>query len=145
MPRDNFKPIKAPKRTPKPPPPIDNKLVTEEQTSAAMLVIRRALREMRWDGQGGYSSRRGGKWDFVSTSIGQFTPDELDTLFAFAGIVPDEIEIVGVCADCANSDNGHERGYSPPCSSCLRPSHINHFVPRDKLARNTKLAARRTR
>ena len=139
-----FKPIKAPKRTPKPPPAASRMPPTEEETASARAVLRRALRAMRWDDQGGYSSRYGGRWRLVSSSIGQFSASELDALFKFAGIVADEIAIVGDCADCANSDNGYERGYAPPCISCLRPSHINNFVPRDSLlTKHAKLVAKR--
>lgn len=129
----NFKQIKAPKRTPRPAPAVSREPPSPVQIKAARKALQRVLLAMRWDNQGGYVSYDGnGKWAFVSTGLG-LTPDELNALFAFAGIVPDEIEIVGDCADCANSDNGHERGYSPPCVSCLRPSHINNFVPIEKL------------
>lgn len=133
-----FKPIKAPARTPKPPPVPNNNPPTAEETQAARDVLRSVLLGRRWDDQGGYVGLHEGKWDFVSASIGQFAPEELDALFAFAGIVPDEIDIVGHCSDCANSDDGHERGYAAPCSSCLRPSHINNFVPREKLTRRSR-------
>jgi len=132
----DFKPIKAPKRTPKPPPPVrewDGQI--DSRTLNALRVIRRLLIEMRWDNQGGYVMRCDGEWQFVTIGLGQVTPAELDQLFAFAGITPDEIDVVGDCEDCANSDNGHERGYAAPCVSCLRPSHINHFVPRSNLRR----------
>lgn len=136
MSRENFKPIKAPKRTPKPPPEVSLAPPTNAEISAVRAVLQRLLLEERWDNQGGYVSYDGdGKWSFVSSSLGQITPGEFNVLFKFAGIVPDEIDVVGYCVDCANSDNGRERGYAAPCSSCLRPSHINHFVPRDKLVR----------
>jgi hypothetical protein len=126
----DFKPIKAPKRTPKPAPQVRTWIPRiDPAPHDALRVIRRLLREMRWDNQGGYPGRSDGKWDFISTGIGQVTPDELDKLFVFAGMTPDEIEVVGPCSDCANSDDGRERGYSAPCVSCLRPSHINNFVP----------------
>lgn len=135
-----FKPIKAPKRKPKPAPPVAAIFDGDPDRRLAREVIRRLLREMRWDDQGGYASRYGGKWSFVSTGLGQVTPKELDQLFKFAGMTPDEIDIVGPCSECANSDNGYERGYSAPCSSCLRPSHINNFVPITKVTkRATKL------
>jgi len=136
MRNEAFKPIKAPKRTPSPAPPVDDTPPTVAEIAKVREVLRRVLLDQRWDNQGGYSGRHDGKWNFVSSSIGQVEPKELDTLFAFAGIVPDEIEIIGTCADCANSDNGHERGYAAPCSDCLRPSHINNFVPRENLKRS---------
>ena len=132
----DFKPIKAPKRKPKPAPQArEYGASLSASTKAAVCVVRRLLRDMRWDDQGGYAGRNGGKWDFVSTSLGQVTPDELDELFEFAGMTADEIEIVGNCSDCANSNEGYERGYAAPCGSCLRPSHINNFVPIDKLTK----------
>jgi hypothetical protein len=130
-----FKPIKAPKRTPRPAPAIRMTAPTPSEIGKARAVLRRVLRAARWDNQGGYPGRHDGKWSFVSSSIGQVFPEELDALFAFAGVTPDEIEAVGECSDCANSDDGRERGYSVPCVSCLRPSHINHFVPRESLKR----------
>lgn len=132
----DFKPIKAPKRTPKPAPPVRDSNASANQTADALKIVRRLLRAMRWDVQGGYPSRHRGMWHFVSTGLGQVTPDELDKLFAFAGVTPDEIEVAGDCSDCANSANGRERGYVAPCVSCLRPSHINNFVPIDKLKRS---------
>lgn len=137
----DFKPIKAPKRTPKPAPPIRSFTLDQPngpRTLDALQVIRRLLREMRWDDQGGYVSRHKGKWDFVSTGLGQVTPAELDHLFEFAGMTPDEIEIVGSCKDCANSCEGYERGYAVPCISCLRPSHINNFVPLKAVKKRSK-------
>lgn len=141
--KEQFKPLKAPKRTPKPAPSLDTKKVLDSEMRAAQHVVRRLLRDMRWDDQGGYVSRHNGRWSFVSTGLGQVTPVELDKLFTFAGMTSDEIEIVGDCVDCANSDEGRERGYSAPCVSCLRPSHINNFVPLAKLTSRTKLAAKR--
>jgi hypothetical protein len=138
MKTDNFVPIAAPKRTPRPAPEINTSKTTQLVDELARKVIQRVLIDMRSKEQGGYTSLSDGAWCFVSTSLGQFTANELDALFAFAGIVPDEVEVVGSCADCANSNDGHERGYSKPCVMCLRPSHINHFVPREKLARGKK-------
>lgn len=109
-----------------------------DATSDARDIVRRLVRDMRWDNQGGYPGRINGRWRFVSCGLGQVTPDELDKLFKFAGIRPDEITVVGDCADCANSDKGRERGYSAPCVSCLRPSHINNFVPIAKATKRSK-------
>lgn len=134
----NFKPIPAPKRTPKPPPPVSEAPPTKEEIQAARAAVRRILTDMRWDNQGGYASRWDGKWNFVSTALGQWTPEEVDALFAFAGMTADEIDVVGDCADCANSHEGNERGYSAPCVSCLRPSHINHFVPLKDVKKRSK-------
>lgn len=141
---EDFKPIKAPKRTPKPPAPLSAYGPSDAATHAARKVLRRALREGRWDDQGGYSSYDGnGKWGFEASGIGNISPKELNTLFAFAGITPDEIEIVGHCSECANArvypdGTRGERGYSAPCGSCLRPSHINNFVPLASLKRRTR-------
>ncbi len=134
-----FKPIKPPKRKPKPAPPIrEFNAPIGPSTLDALRIIRRLLADMRWDNQGGYSSRYNGKWNFVSTGLGQVTPKELDQLFEFAGMTPDEIEIVGECSNCANSREGYERGYEAPCVSCLRPSHINGFVPQENLTKRGK-------
>lgn len=138
MKKPPFKPIKAPKRKPRPAPPLIATAPTDMEVLRARRILRNSLVRDRWDDQGGYSSFHDGKWMFASTSIGQFTPEEMNALFAFAGVVPDEIEVVGTCADCANSDGGYERGYAAPCSSCLRPSHINGFVPRDNLTKRSK-------
>ena len=54
----------------------------------------------------------------VSASLGQLAVKEINALFAFAGVTPDEIEA--------------------PCVSCLRPSHINGFVPRENLTKRSK-------
>lgn len=132
MKSDKFVPIQAPKRTPRP-APIPRAAPTEREIRDARAVLQRVLFDMRSPEQGGYLSRTRGKWDFVSSSLGQLTPDELDALFAFAGIEPDEIEVVGSCWNCANSKDGRERGYERPCLTCLRPSHINGFVPKERL------------
>lgn len=98
-----------------------------------LAVLRRVLRAMRWHDQGGYVSRDNGKWSFVSTGLPQTTPEELDALFAMAGIEPDEIVPKGHCFDCKHARNGSERGYENPCSPCTRPYHSN-FVPADRVA-----------
>lgn len=136
--RSQFKPIKAPERTPKSAPPIRRFNTAGSSHLDVLRIIRRLLRGQRWDDQGGYVDRHDGKWMFVSAGLGQVTPAELDKLFEFAGMTADEIEVVGDCADCANSDDGYERGFAAPCSSCLHPSHINHFVPREKLTKRSK-------
>lgn len=83
----NFKPIKAPKRTPKPPPGLRERspIALSASTKAALGIVRRLLRDMRWDDQGGYVGRHQGRWDFVSTMLGQVTPDE-----------PDEVVVITV-------------------------------------------------
>lgn len=112
-------------------------------------TIRGILRQMRNDDQGGYLSYSDGAWNFISTSLGQVSPQELDQLFLFADLVPDEIEPLGDCSECANAkvsvvsepDRGtphisiaelkldrRERGYLRPCSACKRPQ-MSHFVP----------------
>lgn len=102
---------------------------TEENLAA----LREVLFRLRWDNQDGFSGYRGdGKWDFTSTSIPQTTPEELNQLMDLAGIIPDEIKVVGRCEDCKHSINGQERGYKQPCLTCLRPSHANNFEPREE-------------
>lgn len=96
-----------------------------------MAALRRLLFSMRWDDQGGYCGYMGdGKWSFVTTGLPQITPEDLNSLFEFAGIVPDVIISLGSCTDCAFSINGQERGYKLPCFYCKRPSH-SHFEPKD--------------
>lgn len=98
-----------------------------------LAVLRRILRAMRWHDQGGYVSRVDGKWSFVSTGLPQATPEEVDTLFALAGIEPDEIVSKGSCFHCKHArDDGSERGYEKPCLTCSRPYHSN-FVPADRV------------
>ena len=107
------------------------KLPDEDTLRAGVKTLRKILRRMRWDDQGGYCSYQGdGKWSFASTSIGQIEGDELNDLFALAGIKPDVIESNGDCEDCVFSlDGGRERGYAAPCCKCSRPGH-SHFVQR---------------
>ena len=98
-------------------------------------VLRTVLRRLRCDDQGGYPGLHRGKWGFLSTSLPQTTPMELDALFRLAGIVPDEIVPKGHCEDCVHSDgDGREQGYVNPCSPCGRPGMTN-FVPVSALAR----------
>ncbi len=104
------------------------KLADEDTLRTGVKTLRKILRRMRWDDQGGYSSYKGdGKWSFASTSMGQVEGDELNDLFAMAGIEPDVIETKGLCEDCVFSVKGQERGYSAPCCQCSRPRH-SHFV-----------------
>jgi hypothetical protein len=102
-------------------------------------VLREILRRMRWHDQGGYPGLHDGKWSFISTSLPQTTPEELDELFKLVGITPDEIESLGPCEECANAQEYEdgtrsERGYEEPCSTCKRPRHSN-FVPMEKITR----------
>ena len=91
-----------------------------------LAALRDILKRMRWDDQGGYPSYYGnGRWGFVTTGLPQTTPDELNTLFAMVGVVPDKIESLGDCRDCAHSIGGHERGYVRPCLDCKRPRMSN--------------------
>ena len=42
-------------------------------------ALRRVLKRLRWNNQGGYSGYLGGgKWDFTSTSLPQTSPSELN-------------------------------------------------------------------
>jgi hypothetical protein len=130
--------------TPGKPPPNGGKGTDPQVVREARKVIRRLMLAMRWDDQGGYSGRQNGKWDFISTSLAQTYPEELDALMAFAGIVPDEIKSKGDCADCEFSVDGptgrHERGYEMPCLKCSRPYHSN-FVPLKRVTRKRKAKA----
>lgn len=128
---------------PKLAPPLSRKPSTDSEVREARDVIRKALVDMRWDQQGGYSGLYKGNWNFISSGIGNFTPDQLDILFAFAGVTADEIEPVGACKDCANADEyGGERGYVEPCCSCTRPFHSN-FVPMAKVRKRASAKAAR--
>jgi len=105
-----------------------------EVDAAGMEVLRTVLKRMRWDSQDGYPSYLGdGKWAFVSTGLPQVSPEELNTLFAFAGIVPDEIVPIGHCDTCKfgvlygeGKGKAQERGYAQPCSPCGRPKMTNY-------------------
>jgi hypothetical protein len=100
------------------------------KTHPGIKALRRILKRMRWDDQGGYPSYAGnGEWHFSSTSLPQTTPTELNQLFALAGIEPDVIKSKGACSDCAHAmayrdESGlvtyQEQGYKGPCSPCLR-------------------------
>ena len=99
-------------------------------TSPGVATLRTVLMHMRWNDQGGYPGYYNGQWNGASSL--EIAPDELDMLFAFVGVVPDEIPPLGQCVDCANAkmSNGvrHERGYEGPCFSCKRP-RMSNFVP----------------
>ncbi len=98
-------------RTPKPPANVLSPL------EAGIEVIRRLLKTMRWDEQGGYVMYKGGgKWSGVGMGLGTVTPDELNALFAMAGMEPDVIEAKGSCSTCAFAQRGQERGWSTPCA-----------------------------
>ncbi len=111
-----------------------------EEKLDGLEVLRTVLKRLRSDDQGGYISYEGnGKWSFVSTSLPQTTPEELNALFELAGIVPDVIVPKGSCEDCANAKvlpDGRrvERGYAGPCSPCKRPI-MSNFVPITKKRR----------
>jgi len=90
-------------------------------------VIRNVVLRMRSEKQGGFHGYRGnGKWDFVSTGLPQVTPEELNVLCEFAGVVPDRIIPLGPCKTCKFAVNGQERGYEAPCGACSRPKHSNY-------------------
>jgi len=101
----------------------------DKLTTNARKIIREMLLEMRSGKQGGYIGYGGdGKWSFVSTGVGPVEPQDLNTLFEFAGIVPDRIVPLGLCSACGNAqvlDDGRrvERGYREPCDRCLRPKN----------------------
>jgi len=105
-------------------------------THPGIVALRDILKRMRWDDQGGYPGYFGnGRWGFVSTSMSQVTPEELNLLFALADITPDTIKTKGYCEDCVfakacHRDDGlvtyHEQGYSSKeCTECQRPKMSN--------------------
>lgn len=117
--------------------PLDEQVAALRENGAALAkgvaTLRRLLRAMRWDDQGGYSSRQNGKWLFISTGLPQTTPEDLDELFALAGIEPDEVVPKGNCFHCKHArEDGRERGYDQPCCTCTRPYHSN-FVPANRV------------
>ena len=124
----------TPRPAPKAPPPVRKEPPTPTEIKAAVAALRSILLARRSSEQGGYPGRRKGSWDGSISALGG--PDNLDALFAFAGITPDEIEPRGDCKDCVNSDDGRERGYARPCVDCTRPYNSN-FVPRDAVGRRT--------
>jgi hypothetical protein len=99
-----------------------------------ILALREILRGMRNDAQGGYDgvskkhkfanhaySHRGAQ------GLGFAKPEQLDALFALAGIVPDPIEINGSCTECIYGDatTRGDMGWAQPCCSCSRPKMTN--------------------
>lgn len=99
----------------------------------ALEALKGLLLRMRWDYQGGYPHRHKDKWGFERINLGSVSSKELDVLFDAVGIVPDEIEPLGDCEDCANAQiykdgSRGERGYERPCVSCSRPYH-DQFIP----------------
>lgn len=118
--------------------------VSLTKTHPGIIALRRALKAMHWDRQGGYSSYLGdGKWSFASSGIGQFSPDEMNALFNLVGVVPDVIKSKGHCEDCKHArpiTRGafviyQEQGYTGPCSPCERPK-MSNFEPRKKFPKN---------
>lgn len=109
----------------------------EEELAHGRALVRNLLEKRRSEKQDGYRSlSKDGIWNFVSTTLGPVTPEELDALFAFAGIQPDPIEPLGTCSTCWNSSvvgaRRSERGYRSPCVSCLRPKHdLWEPIPKD--------------
>lgn len=107
---------------------LDEKTIRRGRTT-----LRRVLRRMRKDDQGGYADVRGGKFAgvacFVTSGLPQATPAELDDLFALAGVVPEAIEVLGDCGGCVYGNaTGGDLGWSEPCCSCSRPQ-MKNFVP----------------
>ncbi len=104
-------------------------------------ALRAILKRKRDDKQGGYHGRENGKWDFISSGLSGISPEEMDALFALAGIVPDEIVSKGDCKDCKHAVKKHnrwgEQGYEGPCLSCARPQ-MSNFVPCSKLDRKKR-------
>jgi hypothetical protein len=91
-------------------------------------ALREVLWSMRWHDQGGYCSYLGdGKWGFVTSGLPQTTPEQLNAMMALVGIIPDRIESVGSCAECAHFLE-HRGGRWGPCGSCKKPRNGN-FEP----------------
>ncbi len=116
-------------------------MISDSSMLKGMQVLRTVLQRLRWDDQGGYPSRNNGKWNFISASLPQTTPEELDALFALVGVVPDEIVSLGDCKDCKHAVIKHgrrcEQGYAGPCLTCKRP-RMSNFVPVKQLTRKRK-------
>lgn len=95
--------------------------------AAGRALLRKILMRARWDNQGGFPSYLGeGEWAFIETGLPSVTPEELNALHAFAGIVPDKIVPIGSCGTCKFAKDGHERGWEAPCVSCRRPKMSNY-------------------
>lgn len=122
-----------PAPVPKPPNPFNDAPPTPKEIATARRIIRRLITEGRWGHSGGYVGFRGGRWTH-GMPLGHASGKDAEALCAFAGVTPDEIVSRGDCADCANADNGSERGYAEPCGSCKRPYHSN-FVPAAEVRR----------
>ena len=91
-------------------------------------LLHDVLMRLRWDDQHGFPGFRNGKWDGDNHGLPVVSTQELTKLMAFAGVVPDEIIPKGACRDCkfaVCNEGGEptERGWAPPCVSCLRPYH----------------------
>jgi len=99
-----------------------------------LAALRKLLRAMRSHHLGGYMSYNGaGKWSFATTGMAQTTPEDLNVLFAFAGIEPDEIKPLGSCFRCQHAKiDGSRRGWDMPCAAC-NGARLNKFVPADRL------------
>ena len=97
-------------------------------------ALREALLSMRLDDQDGYTAYQGdGVWSFVSTSLAQVTPSQLNAMFDLAGVVPDKIVSKGSCGTCLHanpfrSGSRGERGRYQPCVGCKRP-RMSRFEP----------------
>jgi hypothetical protein len=109
-------------------PPEDFALVSKADLEA----LGKALRALRWPDQGGYPGLWKGKWSH--TSMVKLDPSATEAAFRLAGIVPDEIAALGLCADCEHAIDGREQGYQGPCLTCKRPK-MSNFVPASKLKR----------
>lgn len=113
--------------------------MSTESEKKGIVVLRAILRRMRNEKQGGYHNV-GPDGKFVgtfrgSTSLPFAVAEELDALFALAGIVPEPIAVNGDCGDCIYGDaRGGDLGWGQPCCSCSRPKMTN-FVPLSSLTK----------
>lgn len=106
----------------------------DKLTEAVRTMIRDILVQYRNKEQDGYLDYRDGKWSHdIAILRSLISSDEMNTLFAFAGIVPDPVVPLGSCGTCrfAVDVKGNNRGWGRPCSSCSMPKHSN-WEPRPK-------------
>lgn len=100
-------------------PPVSNPGIT---------TLRRILQRFYDPKQGGgiLGYRSDGSWGEGLHGLGVASSDELNALFALAGLVPRPVEVRGPCQTCRWARHGYERGHTLPCNTCTRPWHSNY-------------------